>query len=253
MTDSGSQGLAGLPSPTLSRRDLLLLGGAGAASLLLTGVAKVSPALDLAPLESLLGAARRPLSIGFWERGSGDTRAGVVDAGRMPAASDGAHFLSDGARVSILGLYPRDGAALSHLESVAIDVLYTPFHDQAFRAWEFTNGATVRASSPVAVTVPVDRDVGMSVRLTYRLAGAAAATSHTATFTLGSDARAYPLRDGVYLIALPDATNTVAEWSRYQVSQVDAKGRMPLVVHRHAWGQGQLQTASQPYIVLSVK
>jgi len=252
MADTGSHGLSGLPSPSLSRRDLLLLGAAGAASLVLTGAARVAPALDLSPLTNLLGAARQPFSIGFWDRSAANGSVQVVDAGSI--ASGDTRFVTDGARVSILGLYPRDDvAAISHLESVAIDVLYAPYHDLEFRAWEFTNGATPHAGSPIGVNVPVDADTGLNVRLTYRLAGADAATTSTATFALGRDPRAVKLREGVYLIALPDAAQSLPAWSRYRAEDVGALDRGPRAIHRYGWSAYRDTTPSQPYVMLSIE
>jgi hypothetical protein len=252
MADSGSHGLTDIPSPSLSRRDLLLLGAAGAASIVLTGAARVAPALDLSPLTGLLGAARQPFTIGFWDRGSAGESAQLIDAGTISSGS--ARFATDGARVSILGLYPRaDAAALGHLESVAIDVLYAPYHDLEFRAWEFTNGATPRVGSPIAVNVPVDADAGLSVRLTYRLTGADAATSSTATFALGSDPRAMKLREGVYLIALPDANAALPSWSHYRAAAIGAGDRGPRALHRRDWYAEQARPSSQPYVMLSIE
>lgn len=252
MPESRAHGLAGIPNPTLSRRDLLLLSAAGAASIALSGAARVAPAVNLSPLASLLDTARQPFTIGFWDRNSAGTSAQLVDASSI--ASGNARFATDGARVSILGLYPRaDAAALGHLESVAIDVLYAPFHDLEFRAWEFTNGATPRAGSPIAVNVPVDADTGLSVRLTYRLAGAEAATSSTATFALDSDPRSTKLREGVYLIALPDANAALPSWSRYSAAGIDAGERGPRMLHRHDWFASQARPSSQPYVMLSIE
>jgi hypothetical protein len=252
MADSGSHGLTGIPNPSLSRRELLLLGAAGAASIVMTGVAQVAPALDLSPLTSLLGSARQPFTIGFWDRGSTSDSARIVDAGSISSGS--ARFATDGAKVSILGLYPRaDVAALSHLESVAIDVLYAPYHDLEFRAWEFANGATPRAGSPIAVKVPVDADTGLNARLTYRLEGAEEATSSTANFALGSDPRAIKLREGVYLIALPDANAALPSWSRYSAAAIGAGDRGPRALHRREWYAPQARPSSQPYVMLSIE
>jgi hypothetical protein len=252
MTDSRSRGLTGAANPTLSRRDLLLLGAAGATSIVLSGAARVAPAIDLSPLTNLIGVARQPFTIGFWDRGSSGASAQLVDANSI--ASGNARFATDGARVSILGLYPRaDMAALGHLESVAIDVLYAPFHDLEFRAWEFTNGATPRVGSPIAVNVPVDADTGLNVRLTYRLSGAEAATSSTATFALDSDPRSIKLREGVYLIALPDANAALPSWSRYSAPALNAGDRGPRMLHRHEWYASQARPSSQPYVMLSIE
>jgi hypothetical protein len=252
MAKARSLTLEDLPNASLSRRELLLLGAAGAASIALTGAARVAPSLDLAPVGSLLDAARQPFSIGFWDRSSGGASAQLIEASSI--SSGNTRFATDGARVSILGLYPReDAASISHLESVAIDVLYAPFHDLEFRAWEFTNGVTPRASSPIAVKVPVDADSGLSVRLTYRLTGAAHAASSTATFSLGSDPRATKLREGVYLIALPDAKATLPSWSRFSAAAVGAGDRGPRMLHRHNWYASQARPSSQPYVMLSIE
>lgn len=252
MADSESLRLSDFPNQTLSRRDLLLLGAVGAASIALNGAARIAPALDISPVAGLLDAARQPFTIGFWDRGSAGDGAQLVDASAI--SSGNTRFATDGARVSILGLFPRnDVAALGHLDSVAVDMLYAPFHDLEFRAWEFTNGATPRMGSPIAVNVPVDADAGMSVRLTYRLAGTDTATSSTATFALGNDTRAMKLREGVYLIALPDAKAALPSWSRYSVPAVGAGDRGPRMLHRHNWYASQGRPSSQPYIMLSIE
>jgi hypothetical protein len=252
MADPRSLGANDVHNPTLSRRDLLLLGAAGATSIVVAGATRIAPALDLPPLASLLDAARQPFSIGFWDRGSAGESSQLVDASAI--SSGNTRFATDGARVSILGLYPRnDAAALSHLESVAVDVLYAPYHDLEFRAWEFTNGATPRIGSPIAVNVPVDADAGLSVRLTYRLTGAGAATSSTATFALGNDPRAMKLREGVYLIALPDAKAALPSWSRYSAAAVGVGDRGPRMLNRHDWYASEGRPSSQPYIMLSIE
>lgn len=240
--------VAGWTNTPLTRRELLLLGSVGVASTMLAGLRQAGP-VDFAPLLNLGSRVVEPFSIGFWTNDSDDaTSMAIVGAQRI--ASGEPRFLSDGARVSVYGLYPFDTPeAFAHLESIAIDVSYAPYHDLSFRAWSFTNGITPRTTAPVGVSIPVDATEGMTLNVSYRVSGATEATTAALHFTTGSAANVAKLREGVYLVALPDASQTLPDWRTQRVrANGTARG-----INRRDWNLETAAPARNPYVMLSVK
>jgi hypothetical protein len=248
MADTHNNRAAGWANTPLTRRELLLLGSAGVATTMLAGLSRLAPA-DLSPLLNLGSRITEPLSIGFW---TADTNAAtsLEIVGAQQLASGDARFLSDGARVSVFGLHPfNTPAAFAHMDAIDIDIAYAPYHDQAFRAWSFTNGTAPRMTSLTAVSIPVDAREGMTLNVAYRLAGASETTHAALRFTTGSESNVAKLREGIYLVALPDAARALPDWRTQRVTASDPTRGLS----RHHWTLESATPARNPYIMLSVK
>lgn len=249
---AGTAGAAWATTP-MTRRDLLLLGTAGVASSLL-GARLMSGPLNLAPLQSLGARLSEPFSIGFWTPAADTGDKGnleIVGANRLRSGDP--RFLTDGARVSIHGIYPFDTPeAFAHLEAIDIDVSYAPHHDLAFRAFSYANGVggASRSTSPAAVTVPVDAVQGMTLNVSYRTAYATEPTRAALRFTTGSEANVAKLREGVYLVALPDAAQSLPDWRSQRVSTAATNLRG---INRRDWNLEHAPQARNPYVMLSIK
>jgi hypothetical protein len=244
---------AGWTNTPMSRRDLLRLGAAGAASLMLAGMTGLHQAgrLDLSPLAALGQRFSEPFSVGFWGTGA-DTGDDLSIVGANHLSSGDPRFLTDGARVSVLGIYPFDTPeAWAHLEALDIDASFAPYHDLTYRAWSFANagnGTLPRTTVPTGMSIPVHPRDGMTLNVSYRLAGATETVNAALRFTAGSERNMAKLREGIYLVALPDAAQSLPNW-RANRSSVTA---VPRGLNRRDWAM-EGTVSSHPYIMLSVK
>jgi hypothetical protein len=171
----------------LRRRDVLVLGAAGALVPWFGGIAQAAQAA-----QSLTEASVEPMSVGYVE-GSGelarldrvflDARTGVTRVDGRPLSVVSATGLDLGdqelastdLRVKVHGLYPSAPAACRGVDAIDLDVLF-PSPEPAdprplpFQAWSFRRRPGIDVSAPVSFRVPLEIDGGLtlSLRVAYR-------------------------------------------------------------------------------------
>jgi hypothetical protein len=230
----------------LTRRELLLLGTGGVLSLTLAQLQLQSAQASL-PALSLDGVRERviaPLSVGFW---SDDDDSPVLDAALLPTGDT--RFVADGARLRILGLYPREAAALVGIDALDLDVPFAADHEASFSAWSFRNGTTQQHSSPVSFPVPLDAAAGLNLSLSWRAAGSAETQQALIRLSAGQDAGVAKLRAGTYAVDLPHGDGSLPEWVNYRVENV-ARGLRTL--QRYERALGIHVPAERPHLLLTV-
>jgi hypothetical protein len=230
----------------LTRRELFLLGTGGVlsvalAQLQLHGAQASLPALSL---EGVREQVIAPLSVGFW---SDDDDSPVLDAALLPAGDT--RFVTEGARLRILGLYPRDAAALAGIDALDLDVPFAAHPDASFSAWSFRNGTTQQHSSPVSFPVPLDAAEGVNLSLSWRAAGSTETQQALIRLAAGQETGVAKLRAGTYVVDLPQADASLPDWVNQRVESV-ARGLRTL--QRYERVLGVHVPVERPHLLLTV-
>jgi hypothetical protein len=233
----------------LSRRDLLILGSAGAvATIMAASRVQSSQPEDMASLAMVAERMSRPFTIGYWRSGD-DADTAVIPAVTLPSGDNA--FAGSAAKLKFRGLFPtNDPAIAGSLESLAIDVPYEPFHSEAYRVLSFTNGATPVATSPTSLTVPVDGPTGVVLALTFKTAGMTEASTTLTRLALGDEYGAAKLRSGAYFFGLPDQDGSLPDWKTYQMLPENSAGGCG--IGTLACGR-DAATARHPYVLMLVE
>ena len=233
----------------LSRRDLFILGSAGAvATVMATSRIQSSQPEDMAALATLAERMSRPFTIGYW-RSDDDAERTVIPAVTLPSGDSA--LSGNAAKLKFRGLFPtNDPAVAGDLESLAIDVHYEPFHAEAFRVLSFTNGVMPEASSPTTVNVPVDSTTGVQLTLTFKTASMSEPSTTVTRFALDDEYGAAKLRSGAYFFGLPGQDGSLPDWKTYQMLPENSAGGCG--IGTLACGR-DAATARHPYVLMLVE
>lgn len=175
-----------------------------------------------------------PVGLGFWE-GSGAAAVGegfelpagdhpeialqgdqevprlasaVFDARALPAGDP--RFLLGPARLRVLGLIAGVSPVAPALPSLSLRVLSDPERDYGHDLWSFQNGAVPSASSPIEVTVPVQRSDGLHLAVAVTSPEGERAAGLRLSLGIGAGPK---LRRGLYLLSWGGAGATA--WQRF--------------------------------------
>ena len=276
--------------PAIRRRDFLALGSTCFLSSLFLGSGLLAGSRAFKRLISTDPRADEPLSVGYW-RGSegladmdhlihtsgsvgGDARTIPTNFTREQApfrpdliaaealSVGDLRFARAGARVWIHGMFPlEDRRTCSGLDSLSIDVDFSPFHTTPFHAWHFQNASVPDCSSPSMFVVPIDKASGLtfSVEVTEvaDMRGEAprqGGRQVRAQFTLGREPGKLKLRRGVYFIGLRSVrTGSLPAWDKYQLRVTDMENAgAKRYLFRFDRRQIKLVPADFVYLMLSV-
>ncbi len=224
------------------RREFLAIAPAGAlaSGALSAGTAFAGPC-GAGRVHTADRATRLPVALGYWEGSDAvepdsdpfeltadggqeieirdDARvprlgSALFDAASLPAGDP--RFLLGPARVRILGLMTGDAGIDRGTPSLTLRVKSDPARDYVHDAWSFQNGDLPSISSPVAVTVPVDRTDGL--HLAIAVASAEAEREELVRLSLGIGAGP-KLRRGLYLLSW--GARAVPAWRDYGLAAVE--------------------------------